>query len=225
MTDDWYHLQRKANPPGWTPPAEGSNYNPFDPHEKRPPQGYPSEFKTPGRESNWSTIPKDATQYQHMKTTMARLQYTPRPHSELYPGQFKTLRRVNNYTKFDKGVQLTGRWLVVGLVGYGIFVHRWNDGYENIFSDLYRSQLRFKYWLFGTLNDQEMSDLNSEPIFRRDIRVGAGEGIISDVALENGIALERPERRHYIEAERIMQQREEEALRAKDEKAKERKWW
>lgn len=109
---------------------------------------------------------------------------------------------------------------MVGVVVYGVFVHRWNDGYENVFSDLYRAHLRFKWWLLGSLNDQEVHDLS--PSFRSGVRFGEGLPSLNEKegqahkAIDPSLAMERPEKKHVIEAQRILQEREERMLRALD---------
>ncbi|CDR46444.1 CYFA0S23e01068g1_1 [Cyberlindnera fabianii] len=195
-------IQRRANPPGWTAPR--APYNPFDPDDKRPPEGYPSEFSTPSR------VPgKLPTQYDQMRDTMRRLQYVPRPQSELYPGQYKVLRRVNNYTKFDKGAEVTAKLLMGGILIYGVFFHRWNDGQENIFSWAYRLRLQAQYLLTDALSPQQKEDLEFVKL-PSSIRLGTGDGPETTVNEEFG--LERPQRKHILEVERRKQIEEEELL-------------
>ncbi|CCH42613.1 hypothetical protein BN7_2157 [Wickerhamomyces ciferrii] len=214
-------LDRKPNAPGWVPPREGSNYNPYDPLEQRPPQGYPSEFKTPGKKPTFGSIPKDATQYQHMKETIQRLQYTPRPKSQLYPGQYKVLRRVNNYSRFQKGALSTGKFLTIGIGLYSVFFYRWNDGYDNVFSDFYRMRLRIKYIVNGGLSEQELEDLKPKQrgfVDRPKAVVAEGEDPIKPKELpkESEYLKERPSDRHLMEAQMIVQDREERLMRALD---------
>lgn len=104
--------ERRPNPPGWVPPR--APYNPYDPTDVRPSEGYPSEFQAPGKKRNWSMIPTEPTNYRVVKDSLKRMQYTPRPHSELYPGQYKVLRRVGP-TKFQTGVKLATRVATGGM--------------------------------------------------------------------------------------------------------------
>ena len=134
---------RRPNPKGWTPPK--APYNPYDPNDTRPPGGYPSEFKLPGQEpSGFSSLPKSPTQYQKVNETMERLNYTARPQSDLYPGQYKVLRRVDTNKRLDIGNRYFGTFIIGSVIVYGVFFHRWNDGRENVFSDFYRAQLKLK---------------------------------------------------------------------------------
>lgn len=222
MSDDG-PLERRPNPPGWVPPRKGSNYNPYDPREQRPPEGYPSEFKTPGKRSAWASIPNDATQYQHMKDTMQRLQYTPRPKSQLYPGQYKVLRRVNNYPRFYKGGLFVTRMMALGVGIYAVFIYRWNDGYDHVFSPMYRLRLRIKYVINGELSDQEMDDLIPKRrgyVKRPAINpAAAGDSyLINDEKkpADSKYVMEKPNERQLLEAQRIMQEREERYMRALD---------
>lgn len=221
-------LPRRPNPPNWTPPASGSRYNPYDPHDLRPPQGYPSEFNTPGKLSSITSQPGSASSYQHMKKSMKVFGYDdPRPYSSLYPGQRKILKRVYNYDKFYYGVKWTGTLAMGGIVIYSLFIHRWNDGYENVFSDTYRLKLRLKYLLTGGsgLTEEEKQDLSSvkskpekhKVVFNNN---STEPGINSKFKVEdveqNDLVLERPQAKHYIEAQRILAKREEKLLRSLD---------
>ncbi|KAH3672697.1 hypothetical protein WICMUC_004103 [Wickerhamomyces mucosus] len=210
-------LNRRPNPPGWVPPKSGSIYNPYDPTDKRPPQGYPSEFSTPGKMLPSNSIPLSASQYQNMKETMKRFQYSPEPMSELYPGQYKQLRRVYNYSKFYRGVELTSKLSIGAIIVYSLFIHRWNDGYENVFSNFYRAKLRLKYILLGNLSDQETEDLANTK-FEKNSKLLNVQPDSFDIKDHENIefALERPQRKHMISAQRIMQEREERLMRALD---------
>lgn len=215
-------LDRRPNPPGWVPPRPGTNYNPYDPKDQRPPQGYPSEFKTPGKKSVWSSIPSDATQYQHMKETMQKLQYSPRPKSQLYPGQYKVLRRVNNYPRFYQGALYTTKLLVFGVGTYAIFFYRWNDGYDHVFSEFYRWRLRAKYVINGELSKQELEDLipKQRGFSRRPMSVVSPneEQYIKpvQVPIDPKYLMERPDEKHLMEAQKVLQDREERLMRAID---------
>lgn len=219
MSDDG-PIERRPNPPGWVPPRKGSNYNPYDPREQRPPEGYPSEFKTPGKRSAWATVPNDATQYQHMKETMQKLQYTPRPKSELYPGQYKVLRRVDNYPRFYKGGLFVTRMMALGVGIYAVFIYRWNDGYDHIFSPMYRLRLRIKYIINGELSDTEMDDLIPKRrgyVQRPSMSVESSDSyIVNEKPTNSKYVMEKPNERQLREAQRIMQDSEERYLRALD---------
>lgn len=210
------NFERRPNPPGWTPPK--APYNPYDPTDLRPAEGYPSEFNMPGKPRNWSIIPKEPSNYRVVRETMKKLHYTPRPLSELYPGQYKLLRRTD-HTKFKAGVRLTSMFMTTVLIVGGVFFYRWNDGYDNIFSGPYRFQLRLRDRLFGNLTERQKEDL--KPKQRGMVRTTADSS--SAVAASQytspqneNIAMERPNRGHMIEAERIRQEREEAILRAVD---------
>lgn len=211
MTDDF---ERRPNPPGWTPPK--APYNPYDPTDVRPPEGYPSEFNMPGKPRNWSVIPKEPSNYRVVRETMKKLHYTPRPLSELYPGQYKLLRRTDR-SQFKAGVRLTSMFMTTVIVIGGVFFYRWNDGYDNIFSGPYRFQLRMRDRIFGNLTERQKEDL--KPKQRGMVRTTADSpsGSSPYVPPQNEtIAMERPSRGHMIEAERIRQEREEAILRAVD---------
>lgn len=205
--------ERRPNPPGWTPPK--APYNPYDPSDQRPPQGYPSELNTPGKERSWTLRPKEPENYRVVKDQLKRLQYTPRPLSDLYPGQYKVLRRVNPGA-FNTGIRYTSLFLGTGLVIFGVFFYRWNDGYENVFSSTYRWQLQIRDSLFGNLTEQQKDDLVSK--YRGMSRKSASndEAVFIEPSREDSHSMQRPQRMHYIEAERIKQEREEAILRAVD---------
>lgn len=150
-------VHRRPNPPGWVPPK--APYNPYDYTDVRPAEGYPSEFEAPGRQSAWSSVPKDASAYKKVLERMRKLQYTPRPRLEIYPGQHKVLRRVNTYYHFNLGVKYaTYVCCAIGL-GAGL-TSRWNsEGYENVFSDYYRWLLKVRRRWFGTLTQEQVHDL------------------------------------------------------------------
>lgn len=105
-----------------------------------------------------------------------------------------------------------------GLIVFGVFFYRWNDGYENVFSSTYRWQLRMRDAMFGNLTEQQREDLEA-PKQRGMTRKMAGTSVEEPVFVEpkqEDITLQRPQRVHYIEAERIRQEREEAILRAVD---------
>lgn len=205
--------ERRANPPGWVPPK--APYNPYDPTDVRPPQGYPSEFKIPGKPRSWSVIPKEPTNYRVVKDTLKRMQYTPRPLSDLYPGQYKVLRRIDD-TGFNRGVKFSTVFLTSTVAVIGVFFYRWNDGYDNVFSRPYRIQLAIRDKLFGNLSEEQKEDLQTKS--RGVVRMHSQNSSAPtpyDSKYED-LALERPMRNHMLEVERIRQEREEALLRAVD---------
>jgi hypothetical protein len=107
--------------------------------------------------------------------------------------------------------------LTVVILFVGIFFYRWNDGYENIFSAPYRLQLRMRERLFGNLTEQQKRDLEGVR-YRGITKIGSGNNptLPNQVTEDDSIAMERPQRTHIIEAERIRQEREEAILRAVD---------
>lgn len=215
--DENPELQRRPNPKGWVPPK--APYNPYDPTDLRPPEGYPSEFKIPGEKpSGFSSLPRNPTQYRKVNETMKRLNYTPRPPSQLYPGQYKVLRKVDTNVRLNRGSRLFATWIGGGIVVYCLFFQRWNDGNENVLSDFYRARLRLKEKLFG-LSDEEYQDLHhpkSAPIVIKNVK--DAEYIPESIrrTSEGEFALNRPSERHMLEAHRIQQQQEEEYLREQD---------
>jgi hypothetical protein len=205
--------ERRANPPGWVPPR--APYNPYDPTDIRPPEGYPSEFKIPGKPRSWSVIPKEPTNYRVVKESLKQMQYTPRPLSDLYPGQYKVLKRLGD-NGFKRGVRLSSIFMTSSVLIVGIFFYRWNDGYDNIFSKPYRMQLSLRDKLFGNLSDQQKEDLDNKA---RGIVKIHSQSAPTPVAYESkyeDLALERPMRNHLLEVERQRQEREEAILRAVD---------
>lgn len=231
-------LSRRPNPKGWTPPA--APYNPYDPSDVRPPEGYPSEFKVPGSQpTGFSSVPKSPTQYRKVNETMKRLSYTPRPLSELYPGQYKVLRRVDANRRLNIGTRWFGTFLATSIVLYGAFFYRWNDGRENVLSDFYRARLLLKE-RFTTLTDEEYDDLyhpKGSGIVVKNVR--DTDYIPESVrkTQEGKYALNRPSERHVLEAQRIQQQQEEQMLREMEthkqyladimaeEQPRKKKWW
>lgn len=207
-------LTRRPNPKGWVPPK--APYNPYDPTDERPPEGYPSEFKTPGESpQGFSLIPKNPTQYRKVNETMKRLNYTPRPASELYPGQYKVLRRVDTNQRLHTGSRYFGTFITGLVIIYFAFFHRWNDGRENVMSDFYRARLKLKEKWFG-LSDQEYNDLHHPKDSNVTIKnVRDADYIPEELRKthEGQFALNRPSERHVLEANRIQQEQEEAMLR------------
>lgn len=208
---------RRPNPKGWTPPK--APYNPYDPTDARPAEGYPSEFQTPGEAPlGFSLIPKNPTQYKKVNETMRRLNYTPRPRSALYPGQYMVLRKVDTNQRLNTGTRWFGLFLTVSIVVYFSFFYRWNDGRENVMSEFYRYRLLFKERLVG-LTAQEYDDLHHPtPAFSELKNVRDAEYIPDDLrrTKEGEYALNRPSERHVLEAQRVQQQQEEQMLRELD---------
>ncbi|KAI5954471.1 hypothetical protein KGF54_002246 [Candida jiufengensis] len=209
-------LSRRPNPKGWTPPK--APYNPYDPNDIRPAEGYPSEYQIPNQEpKGFSSIPKKPTQYQKINETMSRLNYTARPKSNIYPNQYKMLRQVDT----NKNLHFGSRWFSIFIGGsiiiYGVFFQRWNNGKENVFSDFYRSQLKFKERIMGGLSEVEHDDLYyPNQISGRYLKnVKDAQYINEDIrkTKENEYVLNRPSERHILEAERIQQENEEKILR------------
>ncbi|CAK7900525.1 hypothetical protein CAAN1_23S01640 [[Candida] anglica] len=215
------NFQRRPNPKGWTPPK--APYNPYDPTDARPAGGYPSEYKIPGNSpSGFSSLPRDPTQYKKVNETMKRLNYTPRPASSLYPGQYKVLRKINTNIKVQTGSRWFGTFLGGSIVVYFSFFYRWNDGKENVFSDFYRARLSIKERIFG-LDEQEYDDLYHPRESRVIIKkVRDAEYIPEDMRKykESDMAMHKPSDRHFLEAERIKQDQEEQMLRELDEHRK-----
>lgn len=209
---------RRANPAGWTPPK--APYNPYDPTDLRPPGGYPSEFKIPGNQPlGFLSLPKNPTQYKKVNETMKRLNYTPRPMSELYPGQYKVLRKVDTNQRLNTGSRWFGTFIGGAVVFYFAFFHRWNDGKENVMSDFYRARLRLQERIIG-ISDQEYNDLyhpKDAGIVVKNVR--DTDYIPEDMrrTKEGQFALNRPSQRHVLEAQRIQQEQEEQMLREFDQ--------
>lgn len=205
---------RRPNPPGWTPPK--APYNPYDPTDLRPPEGYPSEFKVPGKDRSWSISPKEPSNYRVVKDTFKRMQYTPRPLSELYPGQYKVLKRTGS-NPFAKGVRYSSIILGTAVVVFGVFFYRWNDGYDHALSGTYRWQLQMRDSLLGNLSERQKEDLEGKQRgFNRIAKQQDESRVLSPRPEDDNLAMQRPMRNHIIEAERIRQEREEAILRAVD---------
>ncbi|CAN6648887.1 hypothetical protein TRVA0_023S01266 [Trichomonascus vanleenenianus] len=210
-------MERRPNPPGWKPPK--APYNPYDPTDLRPPEGYPSEYNAPGTPRSWSISPKEPSNYRVVKDTLKRMQYTPRPLSEKYPGQYKILVRTKR-NPFEKGVKFSSMFLGTALIFFGVFFYRWNDGYDHVFSLPYRWQLGIRESLFGNLSEQQKEDLEGKQ--RGFNKVAKTHSTAPDENRymaprpEDEHTMQRPMRNHLIEAERIRQEREEAILRAVD---------
>lgn len=206
-------FSRRPNPKGWTPPK--APYNPYDPSDARPAQGYPSEFDLPGQlPLGFSSIPKQPTQYQKINETMERLNYTARPASDLYPGQYKVLRRVDTNKRLNVGSRWFGTLIGGSILFYSVFFYRWNDGRENVFTDFRRSQLWVKERLVG-LTKEEFDDLHYPKDGYNTIKSVKDTQYIPESlrrTREGEYVLNKPSERHVLEAERIQQEREEQEL-------------
>lgn len=228
---------RRPHPAGWVPPK--APYNPYDPSDARPAEGYPSEFKIPGEApSGMSSIPRNPTQYKKINETMKKLNYTPRPLSTKYPGQYMVLRKVDTNQRLNTGTRWFGTFLTGSIIVYFAFFYRWNDGRENVMSDFYRFRLLLKEKVFG-LSDTEYDDLHHPKGHGISIKnVPDAQYIPEDIrkTKEGGFALNRPSERHVLEAQRIQQEHEEAMLRELDkhrkyaeeimgEEKKKKKWW
>lgn len=213
MSDD--HT-RRPNPPGWIPPK--APYNPYDPEDVRPPEGYPSEFKIPSASPlGISSIPREPTQYKKVNETMKRLNYTPRPRSTLYPGQYMVLRKVDTNQRFNTGIRMFGTLISISIIGYCTFFYRWQDGSETVFSEFYRMRLRMQERLFG-LSDQDYQDLYHPKGTQHSLKsVRDVDFVHQKAAPESEYLLNRPSERHILEAQRSQQEEEEMTLRALDE--------
>ncbi|WPK27263.1 hypothetical protein PUMCH_004641 [Australozyma saopauloensis] len=213
MSDD---LQRRPNPSGWTPPK--APYNPYDPADARPPEGYPSEFKVPGAAPlGISSIPRDPTQYKKVNETMKRLNYTPRPKLAKYPGQYMVLRKVDTNQRLNTGTRMFGALISVSIIGYFTFFYRWQDGSETVMSEFYRQRLQWQERFFG-LTDQEYQDLYHPKGAQTTLKsVRDVDFVHQDATKENQFVLARPSERHVLEAQRLQQEEEERTLRALDE--------
>ncbi|OBA18942.1 hypothetical protein METBIDRAFT_33582 [Metschnikowia bicuspidata var. bicuspidata NRRL YB-4993] len=214
MSDDF---ERRPNPKGWVPPK--APYNPYDSTDIRPAEGYPSEFKVPSEAPlGFSSLPKNPTQYKKINETMKRLNYTPRPMSTLYPGQYMVLRKVDTNQRLNTGTRWFGTFLTGSILFYFSFFYRWNDGHENIMSGFYRTRLQLKEKFFG-LNNLEYEDLYHPRDTISTVRNVRDTDYIPEElrkTKEGDFALNRPSERHVLEAKRIQQEQEEKLLREFD---------
>ncbi|KAK9327338.1 hypothetical protein V1520DRAFT_349128 [Lipomyces starkeyi] len=205
--------ERRPNPPGWRPPR--APYNPYDPEDLRPPEGYPSEYNRP-ISKDWRVKAGENQNYRQFVNLM-RMQAFPgsAPRSEMYPGRLKVLRKLRGSGQaFTNGLQYASFVLCGSIIVYGTFFYRWNNGYDNIFSGPYRFQLRVKKYLLGRLTEREEMDLHPRARIKleRVIDPTHGDPDLPDTQW----ALERPRRIHTLEAERAIQELEERSLRSMD---------
>lgn len=212
-------FERRPNPPGWVQPK--APYNPFDPTDQRPAQGYPSEFNAPSAlKKNTGQVAKDLTDYQKIKIDMKRLQYYPRPPSELYPGRYKVLRRINYKSGFRKGADLTAKVSIWGFVIFGLFFYKWND-HNNVFAPFRRAQLRVKEILLGELDKDDYNDLYhydpNKAIPQRPLPTimyekNVENNLVGENAINNEFVKDRFGNKHVVIAEQIQQEKDEKML-------------
>ncbi|KAK9238710.1 hypothetical protein V1525DRAFT_374302 [Lipomyces kononenkoae] len=205
--------ERRPNPPGWRPPR--APYNPYDPEDLRPAEGYASEYNRP-ISKDWRVKAGENQNYRQFVNLM-RMQAFPgsAPRSDLYAGRLKVLRKIRGSGEaFANGLQYASFILCGSIIVYGTFFYRWNDGYDNIFSGPYRLQLRVKKYLLGRLTEREEMDLHPRARIKleRVIDPAQGDPDLPDTQW----ALERPRRIHTLEAERAIQDLEERNLRSID---------
>lgn len=214
-------LERRPNPPGWVQPK--APYNPYDPTDLRPAEGYPSEFNSPSAlKKNTGKIARDLTDYQKIKIDMKKLQYYPRPPSELYPGRYKVLRRVNHKSSFNKGADLTAKVSIYSVIIFGVFFYKWND-HDNIFSPFRRIQLRIKEFILGDLSVEDYNDLylynDNLPIPQKPLpsimyEKNAENNLVGESATNNEFIKDRFGNKHVVYAEHIKQKEDENMIKA-----------
>lgn len=213
--------ERRPNPRGWVQPK--APYNPYDPTDQRPAQGYPSEFDSPSSvKRNSQKVAQDLTDYEKIKIDMKKLQYYPRPPSELYPGRYKVLRKVNYKSQFTKGAELTAKVSIYAFVAFGVFFYKWNDN-ENIFAPFRRLQLRVKEKMMGSLSKDDYDDLYNydsnkaipqKPLPTMMYEENEERHLVGEEATNNEFIKDRFGNKHAVFAERVTQKEEESTLRA-----------
>ncbi|VEU19760.1 DEKNAAC100142 [Brettanomyces naardenensis] len=214
-------FERRPHPQGWVQPK--APYNPYDPTDVRPAEGYPSEFDAPSSvKKNTGKIAQDLTDYQKIKIDMKRLKYYPRPPSELYPGRYKVLRKVNHKSGFLRGAELTAKLSIYGFVGFGVFFYKWNDN-ENVFAPFRRFQLRVKEFLLGGLSTDDYNDVYN---YKKDKMIpqrplptimyeqNEKKQLVGEDATNNEFIKDRFGNKHVVYAEHITQKEEESMLKA-----------
>ncbi|KAK9457744.1 hypothetical protein V1511DRAFT_494472 [Dipodascopsis uninucleata] len=205
-----HDLERRPNPPGWIAPR--APYNPFDPTDARPAEGYPSEFNEP-IPKDWRVKAGENPEYRAFIDRM-RMEAYPgsAPSSDLYPGRRKVLRQLRQGAFVD-GAHYASVFLCSAIIIYGTFFYRWNEGYDNVFSGPYRLQLRIRKFLTGNLTKQQEEDLLSKKRSPNDRIIDSSVATNKDFR-ESEWAVERPRRTHKLEAERALQERDEHLLGA-----------
>lgn len=214
-------FERRPNPPGWVQPK--APYNPYDPTDLRPAEGYPSEYNAPTAvKKNTGHLARDLTDYQKIKIDMKKLQYYPRPPSELYPGRYKVLRRVNYKSGFTRGADLTAKVSIYSVLIFGVFFYRWND-HDNIFSPFRRAQLRVKELILGDLSVDDYNDLYNykedlpipqKPLPSRMYEKNAENNLVGESATNNEFIKDRFGNKHVVYAEHIKQKEDENMVKA-----------
>ncbi|ODV84686.1 hypothetical protein CANARDRAFT_8266 [[Candida] arabinofermentans NRRL YB-2248] len=215
-------FERRPNPAGWVQPK--APYNPYDPADRRPSKGYPSEFDAPGVKKNSGKIAQDATDFSRIRVDMKKLQYFPRPPSQLYPGRYKVLRRVKNFSNFEKGANLVGKGSIWAITIFGVFFYKWND-HNNVLSPFRRFQLRIKEFVFGGLNTRDYDDLYNydenkiipqKPLPSVMYESAERDNFLGDEETNNEFIKDRFGFKHVVYAESIRQKQEETAMRERD---------
>lgn len=214
-------LERRPNPPGWVQPK--APYNPYDPTDLRPAEGYPSEYNAPSSmKRNTGDIARDLTDYQKIKIDMKKLQYYPRPPSELYPGRYKVLRRVNYKSGFAKGADITAKISIYSVIIFGVFFYKWND-HDNAFAPFRRFQLRIKELILGDLSVDDYNDLYNykedlpipqKPLPSRMYEKNAENNLVGESATNNEFIKDRFGNKHVVFAEHIKQKEDENMVKA-----------
>lgn len=216
-------LERRPNPLGWVQPK--APYNPYDPTDVRPAEGYPSEFNAPSAmKKNTGKIARDLTDYQKIKVDMKKLQYYPRPPSELYPGRYKVLRRVNHKSGFNRGADLTAKVSIYGFLIFGVFFYKWND-HENVFAPFRRLQLRIKELVMGDLSVDDYNDVynydGNKAIPQRPLpsimyEANVGKDLVGREETNKEHIKDRFGNKHMVYAEHIKQKEDENMIKALD---------
>lgn len=222
-------FERRPNPKGWVQPK--APYNPYDPFDQRPAQGYPSEFNAPEAvKKNSGSIARNLDDYQRMKLDMKTLQYYPRPPSEKYPGRYKVLRRVNSNNPFTRGANLTAKVSIYGFVAYAVFFYKWND-HENIFAPFRRCQLYLKEAILGQLDEEDYNDLYhydankaipQRPLPSRMYDKNVEGGIAGEGSVNNEHIVDRFGTKHVVFAEHLNQESDAEKMAKLDEMLRQR---
>lgn len=217
------NLERRPNPPGWVQPK--APYNPYDPTDIRPAEGYPSEFNAPSAlKKNTGHLARDLTDYQKIKIDMKKLQYYPRPPSELYPGRYKVLRRVDHKSGFNRGADITAKVSIYSVLIFGVFFYKWND-HDNIFAPFRRVQLRIKEFIIGDLSVDDYNDLYhykvdlpipQKPLPSRMYEKNVENNLVGENATNNEFIKDRFGNKHVVYAEHIKQKEDENMIKALD---------
>ncbi|QPG76580.1 hypothetical protein FOA43_003971 [Brettanomyces nanus] len=214
-------FERRPNPIGWVQPK--APYNPYDPTDVRPPEGYPSEFDAPSSvKRNTGKVAQDLTDYQKIKIDMKRLKYYPRPPSELYPGRYKVLRNINHKSSFVRGAELTAKLSIYGFIAFGVFFYKWNDN-ENVFAPFRRLQLKVKEFVLGELSSDDYNDLYNykkdklipqRPLPTIMYEQNENRNLVGEDATNNEFIKDRFGNKHVVYAEHVAQREEESMLKA-----------